>query len=210
MIKHLKRFLLKEACKLLVLTLRKFPGGNMQTNFRRTFARSIFLWSLAISTVFAREKITKIPDASNVKKASVALSILGSMTRKQITEQDMLKDNGCSFSTSNPQRISELVEILRTHTAEDPEGVKKISLRNMVYLDLTDGSRVKFFFGQPESKSNNVFGTMNTGKSDSYVALRTNTTLVNELRDWASELTAPRIPPHLACLTKAPVYETNN
>ncbi|MBQ5964726.1 hypothetical protein [Massilia sp. ZL223] len=149
------------------------------------------------------EHETRIPEPSQVARAVVILVPLDIQTRYPLRESHLLKHTGCTFQSNwDGEKIAALVNLLKDNVTVTPEGVGYITLRNLVYLHLVDGSRVKFMFGRRETAKDEVPGGMDNGNSGSYVPLLANTALLDGLRDWALPL-APRTIFPLACLSKS-------
>lgn len=135
---------------------------------------------------------TQIPNASSVTRATVILHQLGIFPRRPLSEHDLKSNTDCTFVVnSDREKISKIVKIIRSNSVEKPDGVGRIELRNLIYLNLDDGTTVRFMFGEKPDVGSDVFGGMDGGKTGDYVPLLANVTLLNELRDWAAETVMP-------------------
>jgi len=147
-----------------------------------TIAAATVLYS---STAAADERIKEIPSASEIKSAKLAFYPMNINTYAPVTEADMLR-NGCIYEIEeNSDRISELSAILSRGITLSNKGEDHYQLRNVVYLNLRDGSKIRMLISDAHNLKPGVFGVIDKGQSSKHSYLTSDEKTLKLLRTWA-------------------------
>jgi hypothetical protein len=123
-----------------------------------------------------------IPDASEVVSTIIVLTPQGLMTRAPLTENKLL-EFGCNY-TENSKKINLLINIVKNNIKYDESKVEKFYLRNIIYLNLRDGSKIKYSFSDVVNKNEDIYGGANDGSTGSDIPFLAQRGLLVGLRKW--------------------------
>jgi hypothetical protein len=152
--------------------------------------RSIMVLAVAVGLSFkfvtanAQEKnISKlIPNASEVVSTTIVLTPPGLLTRAPLTEKKLL-EFGCNH-TANEEKIDSLIDIVKNNLEDDNGDVGKFYLRNAIYLNLKNGSRIIYTFSGDVNKNRRIYGGADNGNGGNNIPFLAQSRFLTDLRKW--------------------------
>ncbi|MGF6272839.1 hypothetical protein ABIB38_001195 [Massilia sp. UYP11] len=128
-------------------------------------------------------------DGEQIASATVVLFPSGIFTRAPLTEA-MLALQGCTFKTvGDTARQVALAGILNRRLSAGAQGDGfPNQLRNLVYLQLRDGARLRYTLTDEYDAPGRVLGWVDSDKGDGRPLLA-GRELLFDLRDWAADVT---------------------
>jgi len=150
-------------------------------------AASLLLLCLGSVDAPAAQASSRTPlDGEEIVSATVVLFPSGIDTRAPLTEA-LLALQGCTFTTAgDAARHVALAGILNRRLTDGPEGDGFPNhLRNLVYLRLRDGARVRYTLTDEYDAQGRVYGWVDSYAGDGR-PLVAGRELLFDLRDWAA------------------------
>ncbi|MDY0973703.1 hypothetical protein SOM61_01915 [Massilia sp. CFBP9012] len=150
-------------------------------------AASLLLLCLGSVGAPAAQAFARTPlDGEQIASATVVLYPSGIYPRAPLTESGLARQ-GCTFTTTGDSaRHVALAGILNRRLADGPEGDGFPNhLRNLVYLQLRDGSRLRYTFTDEYDAQGRVYGWVDSYAGDGR-PLVAGRELLFDLRDWAA------------------------
>ena len=118
-------------------------------------------------------------------KAQVVL-ITDMLLFRSAVDERMLLNVGCTYSSTDPQQISRLLDILKASARVDSlDPSRRWEQRNGVFLTRADGSVIKILFGQTFRNLDHLEGNIVYNDPFSSIPLSLNKTLQPALYQWA-------------------------
>ncbi len=148
-----------------------------------------FMLPLCLATVeaSAAQATLRTPlDGGQIASATVVLYPSGVDTRAPLTEA-LLALQGCAFmTTGDTARHAALAGILNRRLIDGPDGDGFPNhLRNLVYVQLRDGVRLRYAFTDEYDAQGRVYGWVDSYRGDGGPLLA-GRKLLFDLRDWAA------------------------
>ena len=150
-------------------------------------AGSLLLLCLGSSMVQASPRMPL--DGEQIVSATVVLYPSGVDTRAPLTEA-LLALQGCTFTAAgDAAKLAALAGILDRRLSDGPDGDGFPNhLRNLVYLQLRDGARLRYTLTDEYDAQGRVYGWVDSYAGDGR-PLVAGREMLSDLRDWAAGVT---------------------
>jgi len=123
-----------------------------------------------------------IPDPSEVVSTVIVISPPGLMTRAPLTAKQLL-GFGCN-STTDSKNIFNLIDIIKNNVQNEKNEAGQFYLRNVIYLNLKNGSTIRYLFSDANNRNNEIYGGAENGGIGSYIPFLAQSGFLVDLRKW--------------------------
>lgn len=148
-------------------------------------AATVLLFS---STDYAKAADVMIDSQTGpILKAEVILTQPKIQTRIPVGEKE-LPTYGCTFTTTDSDKIKDLVKIIKKNLVEKSNNPSEFTLRNIIYLHSSNALVTKFLFSDLRAVDKLVHGVKSSINSQNPVLIQGGIKLLPELRAWSSSV----------------------
>ncbi|MBF0462300.1 MAG: hypothetical protein HQL87_13005 [Magnetococcales bacterium] len=144
---------------------------------------------LSETSLYANDEFINLSQQIDILKTTQTATVV--LARQDVAyrvglNEISLRERGCTYITRDPSRISSLVDLLRRSDLNvEANDIGAWEPREGIFLNLDNGTEVKFIFSRKFINHNKITGTFIRSPSCNKISITAGPLLVSELTQWA-------------------------